>query len=278
MCSFFARGECTRGVYCPYRHELIEENELSQQNLKDRYYGVNDPVAEKILRGLDGEAGKKYGAPDPPADMSVRTLFVGGLTSLITEAELRERFGASGEIAGVRMIADKGIAFVEMRSRQGAEAAVQALHGRLNVSGARLSVKWAKPQKGRDADGAGDSLAPIHGIEGSRLTDAASLLPQQGMPAHNGAAASSSSSAPLARDARGNPVGTFVPPPGYPGAAAGSYGQVPPPGKVAKKAKSTKAPSLPPAYYPSQDPNQLGSSAGRTPKTAGHEREAVRKS
>ncbi|KAJ1526506.1 Pre-mRNA-splicing factor slt11, partial [Nowakowskiella sp. JEL0078] len=48
LCSFFAKGDCTRGDECPYRHELPVENELSQQNLKDRYHGSNDPVANKI--------------------------------------------------------------------------------------------------------------------------------------------------------------------------------------------------------------------------------------
>lgn len=144
VCSFFVRGECNRGAYCPYRHELVEETELSQQNLRDRYYGVNDPVAEKILRGVEGDAGKRYGVPDPPADLSVKTLFVGGVTSLVTENELRVNFEASGEISSIRLISDKGIAFIEMSSRQGAEAAVQALHGRLNISGAKLSVRWAR--------------------------------------------------------------------------------------------------------------------------------------
>ncbi|KAG7591135.1 Zinc finger CCCH-type superfamily [Arabidopsis thaliana x Arabidopsis arenosa] len=53
VCSFFIRGECTRGAECPYRHEMPETGELSQQNIKDRYYGVNDPVAMKLL----GKAG-----------------------------------------------------------------------------------------------------------------------------------------------------------------------------------------------------------------------------
>ncbi|GJW18529.1 zinc finger CCCH domain-containing protein 49-like protein, partial [Tanacetum coccineum] len=49
ICSFFIRGECKRGVECAYRHEMPVTGELSQQNIKDRYYGVNDPVALKLL-------------------------------------------------------------------------------------------------------------------------------------------------------------------------------------------------------------------------------------
>lgn len=39
ICSFYIRGECTRGAECPYRHEMPVTGELSQQNIKDRYYG-----------------------------------------------------------------------------------------------------------------------------------------------------------------------------------------------------------------------------------------------
>jgi pre-mRNA-splicing factor RBM22/SLT11 len=53
VCTFFARGECTRGAECPYRHEMPITGELANQNMKDRYYGVNDPVANKMLRRAD---------------------------------------------------------------------------------------------------------------------------------------------------------------------------------------------------------------------------------
>lgn len=39
VCSFYVRGQCTRGLECPYRHEMPVTGELSQQNIKDRYYG-----------------------------------------------------------------------------------------------------------------------------------------------------------------------------------------------------------------------------------------------
>eukprot|EP01059_Diplonema_ambulator_P023998 TRINITY_DN39730_c0_g1_i1.p1 TRINITY_DN39730_c0_g1~~TRINITY_DN39730_c0_g1_i1.p1 ORF type:complete len:295 (+),score=28.52 TRINITY_DN39730_c0_g1_i1:56-940(+) len=50
ICSFFVKGECRRGKECPYRHEKPEEGEMAHQNVKDRYYGNNDPVANKIFR------------------------------------------------------------------------------------------------------------------------------------------------------------------------------------------------------------------------------------
>ncbi|CAJ0568776.1 unnamed protein product, partial [Mesorhabditis spiculigera] len=56
ICSFFVKGECKRGEECPYRHEkpTDPDDPLSQQNMRDRYYGNNDPVAEKILNRATG--------------------------------------------------------------------------------------------------------------------------------------------------------------------------------------------------------------------------------
>ncbi|KAG0601129.1 hypothetical protein M758_11G086300 [Ceratodon purpureus] len=50
ICSFYREGKCKRGAECPYRHEMPVTGELSKQNIQDRYHGVNDPVAAKLLR------------------------------------------------------------------------------------------------------------------------------------------------------------------------------------------------------------------------------------
>ncbi|CBK22811.2 uncharacterized protein [Blastocystis hominis] len=64
LCSFYARGCCTRGKSCPYRysshggilcrHELPHDpnDPLNKQNVKDRFDGKNDPVAQKILERI----------------------------------------------------------------------------------------------------------------------------------------------------------------------------------------------------------------------------------
>ena len=48
------------------RHEMPVKNELSKQNIQDRYFGRNDPVAHKILAGHAEKQGLK-----PPEDESV---------------------------------------------------------------------------------------------------------------------------------------------------------------------------------------------------------------
>jgi pre-mRNA-splicing factor RBM22/SLT11 len=66
VCSFFAKGECTRGAECPYRHEKPVDNELAHQNMQDRYHGRNDPVARKILSINAENQGLK-----PPDDTTI---------------------------------------------------------------------------------------------------------------------------------------------------------------------------------------------------------------
>jgi pre-mRNA-splicing factor RBM22/SLT11 len=54
------------------------------QNHVCRYYGVNDPVAEKLLKRA--EAMPKL---EPPDDRSITTLYIGNLADKVTENELR---------------------------------------------------------------------------------------------------------------------------------------------------------------------------------------------
>lgn len=73
LCSFFARGECNRGETCPYLHEMprSKDDPLAKQNIKDRYFGKNDPVAMKILnQGGKGKGDRKHAPPPPPPPSS----------------------------------------------------------------------------------------------------------------------------------------------------------------------------------------------------------------
>ncbi|XP_058099557.1 zinc finger CCCH domain-containing protein 40-like [Magnolia sinica] len=141
VCSFYVRGECTRGAECPYRHEMPITGELSQQNIKDRYYGVNDPVALKLLN----KAGDMPSlvAPD---DESIKTLYVGGLDARVTEQDLRDHFYSHGEIESVRMVLQRACAFVTYTTREGAEKAAEELSNKLVIKGLRLKLMWGKPQ------------------------------------------------------------------------------------------------------------------------------------
>ena len=84
VCSFFVRGECKRGAACPYRHTDITDQDLERMNkghgsiddkIRERYNGVNDPIAKKILDKFDIPK-----VPVAPTDKLITTLFMGGVT------------------------------------------------------------------------------------------------------------------------------------------------------------------------------------------------------
>ncbi|KAF2538376.1 hypothetical protein F2Q70_00006684 [Brassica cretica] len=140
VCSFNSIGKCTRGAGCAFRHEMPKTGELSHQNIKDRYYGENDPVAMKLLR----KAGETS-TLEPPEDESIKTLYIGGLNSgTILEHDIRDQFYAYGEIQSIRILAEKACAFVTYTTRQGAEKAMQELSNRLVINGQRLKLTWGR--------------------------------------------------------------------------------------------------------------------------------------
>ena len=101
ICSFWVKGECKRGEECPYRHEKPSDPDdpLSQQNFKDRYYGVNDPVAEKLLK-------RAQAMPhlEPPEDVNITTLYCGGLDENVTEADIKNAFYSFGELRNITLV------------------------------------------------------------------------------------------------------------------------------------------------------------------------------
>ena len=69
-----------------YRHEkpTDPDDPLADQNIKDRFFGINDPVADKLMRRYDSMP--KLDVPD---DKFVTTLYVGNLAERVTEKELK---------------------------------------------------------------------------------------------------------------------------------------------------------------------------------------------
>src|SRR5689334_11388730 len=87
-----------------------------------------------------------------------RKLYVGNLPYSATEQSLREAFAASGTVDTVSLITDrdtgqsKGFAFVEMSSDQEAQAATQAMNGKM-LDGRQIKVNEAKPRENRGGGG-----------------------------------------------------------------------------------------------------------------------------
>ncbi|KAF9428182.1 RNA binding motif protein 22 [Podila epigama] len=142
ICSFFVKGNCTRGAECPYRHEMPQEGELKHQNIKDRYYGTNDPVARKIMSGSRaGGAGRQV---TPPEDQTITSLFITGVTEDIKEPDLRGFFYVFGEIKSIVVVHKSKCAFVNFTTRAGAELAFEKSGGGVNLQGVPMQVSWAR--------------------------------------------------------------------------------------------------------------------------------------
>lgn len=85
--------------------------------------------------------------------MANKSLYVGNMSYSTTENDLRELFEAYGPIAEVRVIGDKGFAFVEIPA-ENMQAAIDATNGK-EVGGRALNVNEARPKTDRPSGGGG---------------------------------------------------------------------------------------------------------------------------
>jgi len=90
-----------------------------------------------------------------------KKLFVGNVPYNITEDQLKEIFSEAGEVESVAVITDKmtgrprGFVFVEMKTEEGAQKAVETLHGK-TVDGREINVNEARPREERPQGDRGD--------------------------------------------------------------------------------------------------------------------------
>lgn len=115
----------------------------------DRYYGTNDPVAEKLLRQTN-----ELPKLNPPEDKGITSLYVGGLSNEVSERDLRymnihvylsitmtdnrDHFYQYGEIQAINMVHRQGCAFITYTTRQAAEKAAEKSFGSLIIKGKRV--------------------------------------------------------------------------------------------------------------------------------------------
>ncbi len=87
-------------------------------------------------------------------------IYVGNLSREVTEEDLRQAFGAFGEVASATVIKDKfsgeprGFGFVEMPAKAEAQAAIEGLNGK-ELKGQTLNVNEARPRTERGGGGGG---------------------------------------------------------------------------------------------------------------------------
>eukprot|EP00500_Bicosoecida_sp_ms1_P007059 CAMPEP_0203817136 /NCGR_PEP_ID=MMETSP0115-20131106/18336_1 /ASSEMBLY_ACC=CAM_ASM_000227 /TAXON_ID=33651 /ORGANISM="Bicosoecid sp, Strain ms1" /LENGTH=500 /DNA_ID=CAMNT_0050726053 /DNA_START=249 /DNA_END=1751 /DNA_ORIENTATION=+ len=264
ICSFFARGECTRGASCPYRHEMPTDKEhpFAKQNIKDRFYGVDDPVAAAMLKraglrgGGDGDGGggeARLGEPDSP---DAKKLWIGRVTESVTEGDLREAVAKHDGVTNIFISRRSSCAFIEFATHAQARAAGTALVGNFKVNGADLVVSWAKSRDGGGAASGATAGASAVGAPGGRASAGrrAPAAPTAGVGGVGGLAAYGSDSDDDAAEtaaakapttsAEGAGAGA-----GAGGAASGAAPRAPAPpaGASAPRGPFSAAPAAPPA-------------------------------
>jgi len=78
-------------------------------------------------------------------------IYVGNLSYTTTDEDLRQAFGAHGEVTSVNIIKDRfsgesrGFGFVEMATNEEAQAAIASLNG-TDLGGRTLNVNEARPR------------------------------------------------------------------------------------------------------------------------------------
>ncbi|TFK30119.1 pre-mRNA-splicing factor SLT11 [Coprinopsis marcescibilis] len=163
VCSFFAKGNCTRGDECPYRHEMPAEGskqEGAQKSIVNRYHGTNDPVAHKILTSYAESQGLA-----PPADTSITSLFISSLPPFSTETSIRTAIVHSipsldpQKIRSIVHVGRSHCAFANFKDRESAELAAMSWAKGLEVDGEKVAIKWgrSRPAKPTGNEGAGPS-------------------------------------------------------------------------------------------------------------------------
>ncbi len=85
-------------------------------------------------------------------EMNKKNLYVGNLSFKITDEDLMANFSQAGEVVSAAVIRDKftgqsrGFGFVEMKTDEGAQAAIQQFNGGM-LDGKAITVNEAKPKK-----------------------------------------------------------------------------------------------------------------------------------
>ncbi|THH10792.1 hypothetical protein EW145_g1071 [Phellinidium pouzarii] len=143
-------------------HEKPADNDLSKQNIQDRYHGRNDPVARKILSGHAEAQGLK-----PPEDQTITSIFLSSLPTSTSEQDIRTCVAESlpalspAQIKSVVHVAKSRCAFVNFTDRAAAERAVEAWASGFEIDSVRVTVKWGRSRaKGGAQAAASGSTSP----------------------------------------------------------------------------------------------------------------------
>jgi RNA recognition motif-containing protein len=145
--------------------EPLFESTRTRNLRRDRYDEATFSL-ESFSRRAPGQA------PEEHTHMAIK-LYVGNLSFRTTSEELRELFSAAGNVETANVVEDRdtgrsrGFGFVEMSTREEAEAAIAQFNGK-EYGGRNLTVNEARPREDRGFGGGGGGRGGYGGGGGGR--------------------------------------------------------------------------------------------------------------
>ncbi|KAG9289191.1 hypothetical protein G9A89_022500 [Geosiphon pyriformis] len=131
FCLYFARGCCPFGYECSYWHRIPSEEDLV------------DSTIDSFGRDKFNEYREDMGGVGS-FNRENRTLYVGHVSiGPDMEETVRKHFSDWGEIEKVKILKDKGVAFVTYKSSLNAEFAKEAMSNQSLDHNEVLNVRWA---------------------------------------------------------------------------------------------------------------------------------------
>lgn len=82
----------------------------------------------------------------PPDDRSITSLFITGVEDDLPEHKIRDFFTPFGKLRSLVCSHMSHCAFINYSTREGAEAAAEALQGKAVIAGCPLRVQWGRPR------------------------------------------------------------------------------------------------------------------------------------
>ncbi|GAA6024751.1 hypothetical protein JCM10207_008885 [Rhodosporidiobolus poonsookiae] len=132
ICLFFARGCCPYGVECTYLHRLPSPS----HTLPDAALDVFGREKHSAYRDDMGGVGS--------FNRQNRTLYIGRIRETRNTAEaLEEQFSEFGEIERIRILTNRGVAFVTYTNELNAQFAKEAMMHQSLETDEVLNVRWA---------------------------------------------------------------------------------------------------------------------------------------
>ncbi|KZT29449.1 hypothetical protein NEOLEDRAFT_1056354 [Neolentinus lepideus HHB14362 ss-1] len=127
-------------ITAPFAMQAQDQSEAAKYHLSEESW-KHHAQARAILSNLIGPNGEQLTSSDPYNT----TVFVGGLSPLISEETLRTFFAPFGDIHYVKVPVGKHCGFVQFVHKKDAERAIEKMQG-FPIGGSRIRLSWGRSQ------------------------------------------------------------------------------------------------------------------------------------